>query len=239
MQLRNGKIMASVRHSERFNPMAELKKVMEFENVVRTSTVDPEPYMKMHGKHAQQTPRTTIAVIEGLVNLAKTGNKLERMQKISLIYDIILADKTFRSYGSYANFIDIMCEQAVKHKEDINQGSIISALVTPELVAVHKHFECILDKYIDRSFGTPSDYDQYSYHYDIMKKIGYEYAGNKDAEISEYARQVDYDKFLIGDYIINEVTVYELYAIVTYNTFEALPNDISYDYCFNTVLSWF
>ena len=152
---------------------------------------------------------------------------------------MILADKTFRSYNSSSNFMDVICREASKHMASINSEEILDPLVRDELVAAHKHFRCILERFIDRSFANPTDYDEYSYHYDIMKKIGYEDALHKRAEIANYSREVDHDEFLIGEYITNEVTVYELYALVTYELNEALPNNVSYDYCFHTALYWF
>lgn len=247
MQLRTGKITAAPATTAtalpKFDAMAELKKVNIHKTglpvTIPVSTIDTSKYMKMHMKHHENTPKTTISVIQGLVNSVQYGHKLERMQKISLIYDIILADKTFREYSSNAKLIEVIRKEASKHMESIKDNEILSLLDTAELVAAQKHFGSILEKFIDGSFGTPSDYDQYSYHYDIMKKIGYEAAAQKKAEIFNYAHEVDYDKFLICEYILNEVTVYELYAMVTYNTYEALPNYVSYDYCFETALSWY
>ena len=243
MQLRTGKITAApAAAAPKFDAMAELRKIDIHTGrpVTRPlSTGDTSQYMKMHCKHRENTPKTTIAVIKGLVNSSMYGTKMDKMLKISLIYDIILADKTFREYSSHANLMNTICKEASKHLESIKNEDILSLLDTAELVASHHHFECVLEKFIDGSFGTPADYDEYSYHYDIIKKIGYEAALQKRAEIFNYAYDVDYDEMLVGEYIVNEVTVYELYAMVTYNTNEALPNYVSYDYCFNEALSWF
>jgi hypothetical protein len=187
----------------------------------------------------EQLQKNKIALLTGLVKLAENGTPIEKMLKISLIYDIILADKTFQIYSEHEYIMKIVRTEASKHMKSITSDYIKSLLVTEQLICAHEHFRCLLEKFIDGSFGTPDDYLDYSYHYDIMKKIEYEAALYKKDDISEYAHHVDYDLDLVGDYIKNEVTVYELYAMVTYNTFEALPNWVNYEYCFNEVLSWF
>jgi hypothetical protein len=193
----------------------------------------------MHTKHLGNTPKTTIAILTGLVNSAQSGTIPEKIMKISLIYDMILADAEFRRYYSDSMLLKVMCEKASMHLDHIQSVYVGKYLDTEELRVVQRHFRCVLEKFIDGSFGTPADYLDYSYHYDIMRKIGYEAAVQKRAEIFNYAQEVDYDETLIGEYITNEVTVYELYAMVTYVTNEALPNNISYDYCFNEALSWY
>jgi len=199
------------------------------------TTVDPANYTK----YREIKPKTTIEVLNDLVNYAQTGTVPEKMLKISLIYDIILADAEFRRNYSDSTLIKTMCEKAKMHLEHVNSESILQRMDTDELRAAQRHFCCLLEKFIDGSFGTPKDYLEYSYHYDMMRKIGYEEASYKKYDIFDYAYDVDYDIDLVGDYIKNEVTVYEVYAMVTYNTYEALPNDVSYEYCFNEVLSWF
>ena len=234
MKLRTGKTIASgliTPTPPKFDPMAELKKITPSKRI----TVDNAQNM-----YKEQTPNTSLAILTGLARSAITASKIvDRMRKISIIYDIILADKTLRNNESYGSFIHTVCSEASKHMTSINTDEIQSLLVTNELIAVKEHFHCILEKFIDRTFGLPADYNKYSYHYDIMKKIGYEAAALKKADIFNYAHAVDYDEDLIGDYIRNEVTVYELYAMVTYNTNEALPNSVSYEYCFNEALSWY
>ena len=242
MRLRTGKIIASgvtaTKESVPFDAMAELRKVMN-NTVTHVSTIDPANYMQMHSKHRESKPKTTIAILTGLVNSALNGTSTEKMMKISLIYDIILADAEFRKHYSDSTLLNTVCEKASMHLANITSKSVLQRLDTEELRAAQRHFCCVLEKFIDGSFGTPRDYHEYSYHYDILKKIGYEAAVQKKAEIFNYAYEVDYDADLVGEYITNEVTVYELYAMVTYNTNQALPNNVSYDYCFNEVLSWF
>jgi len=201
--------------------------------------VDPSHYMDIYHKHTDKKSTATIAVLNGLVNSVQNCSTIEKMLKVSLIYDIMLADTNFCRQPSNAMFMEIACKEASKHLESIKSDEVRSKLVSEELVQDHKHLYCILEKFIDGTFGKPADYDEYSYHYDIMKKIGYEYAQNKRTEIFNYAHSVDYDEFLISEYIMNEITVYELYAMVTYNEYEALPNFIEYNYCFETALSWF
>lgn len=209
-------------------------------SVIPTATVDPASQkIKIHCKHTDQKSTATIPVLQALVNSAQNCSTIEKMMKISLIYDIMLADTNFCRKPSNATFMKVACKEASKHLESIKSDEFRSKLVSVQLVEHHKHFYCILEKFIDGTFGKPADYDEYSYHYDIMKKIGYENAQNKRTEIFNYAHSVDYDEFLIRDYIMNEITVYELYAMVTYNIYEALPNFIDYDYCFETVISWF
>jgi hypothetical protein len=201
------------------------------------TTIDKPIYTEMH---QQPMPKTSFAVLSGLINYAKTGTTIEKMKKISLIYDIVLADKGIRCCPIYDGFVNALCKEAIRHMHDINRDNVISLLDTDELIAAHKHFSSILEKFIDSPFHTkPADYNDYSYHYDIMRKIGYNEAAEKRADIFNYAYTVDYDEDLVGDYIRNEVTVYELYAMVTYNTYTALPNSVSYDYCVNEVLSWY
>ena len=242
MQLRTGKIIASgltsTKESVPFDAMAELRKVIN-NTVTRVSTIDPANYMQMHSKHRESKPKTTIAILTGLVNAAQTGTSTEKLMKISLIYDIILADAEFRKHYSASILLKVICEKASMHLANVTSENVLQRLDTEELRAAQHHFCCVLEKFIDGSFGTPADYSEYSYHYDILKKIGYEAAIQKKSEIFNYAYEVDYDEYLIREYITNEVTVYELYAMVTYNTYQALPNDVSYDYCFNEALSWY
>jgi len=201
----------------------------------QSTTVDLANYTK----HRESKPKTTIEILTGLVNAAQTGTTIEKMLKVSLIYDIVLADSEFRRNYSDSSLIKTMCEKAKMHLEHVNSDNVLQRLDTEELRAAQRHFCCVLEKFIDGSFGTPKDYLEYSYHYDILKKIGYEAATQKKCEIFNYAQEVDYDEILIGEYITNEVTVYELYAMVTYITNEALPNSVSYDYCFNELISWY
>ena len=213
--------------------------VSDMSSASPTNTVDPSPYMDIYHKHIHQKSTVTIAILQGLVKSAINCSIIERMLKISLIYDIMLADTNFCREPSNTMFMEVVCKEASKHFESIKKEELLVELVSEELVADHKHFYCVLEKFIDGTFGKPADYDEYSYHYDIMKKIGYEEAQNKRTDIFNYAHSVDYDEFLIGEYITNEITVYELYAMVTYNEYEALPNFVDYDYCFETALSWF
>ena len=244
MRLRTGKIITSgvtvpVTTSKPTATAPLHNTVIQASNPRPTTTVDPANYMQMNTKHRESKPKTTIAVLTGLVNSVQTGTIPEKMMKVSLIYDIILADAEFCRHYSDSRLLNVICEKASMHLDNIQSESVLQKLNTEELRAAQHHFRCVLEKFIDKSFGTPADYSEYSYHYDIMRKIGYEAALQKRAEIFNYAYDIDYDEHLIREYITNEVTVYELYAMVTYNTYEALPNNVSYDYCFNEVLSWY
>ena len=221
MQLRTGKIIASGNTVS--NPTI--------------SKINESPYMDIHRK---LKPKTSIDLLLGLINYSKIGTKIEKMKKISLIYDIVLADKVICSCPTYESLMYTLCKEAIRHMRDINTDNILYLLDTDELIAAHKHFCCILEKFIDSPFSTtPADYNEYSYHYDIMKKISYEAAIKKKNDIFNYAYEVDYDEQLVYEYVTNEVTVYEVYAMVTYTTYTALPNSVSYNTCLNQVLSWY
>jgi len=200
------------------------------------TTIDEPIYTEMH---QPQMPKTTTDILLGLINYSKTGTKIEKMKKISLIYDIVLADKAIRFCPTYDGVMNALCKEASRNMTDIKSEEIVSLLDTDEAVAAHKHFCCILEKFIDRTFYTPADYSEYSYHYDIMKKISYEAAIQKKSDIFNYAYGVDYDEQLVYEYVTNEVTVYEVYAMVTYTTYTALPNSVSYNDCLDEVLSWY
>ena len=104
MRLRTGKTIASgvtTPTPPKFNPMAELKKITHS----KTITVDTAQNM-----YKEQTPKTSIAVLHGLINSVRPSCKIEKMKKISLIYDIILADKTLLKIESCRRFIDVVCE---------------------------------------------------------------------------------------------------------------------------------
>ena len=223
MRLRTGKTIASGVVAA---PITQVKEP-SMENI--------EIRVKKDNSSVQQ-----LAIISALTEKCKTtSDRVEKMKVISLVYDILFADKKFRESAECSPLIEVMRKNAEMNLENILSLNFLQLLDSCEVFAEEEHFRCLLENFISGCCGTPADYNDYSYHYDIMRKIGYNEAAEKRADIFNYAYTVDYDEDLVGDYIRNEVTVYELYAMVTYNTYTALPNSVSYDYCFNEVLSWY
>jgi len=145
MQLRTGKITGQKKQVVKVpelsvsDPMVHLKKVYHQKELQRIEESD-----KAH--------KEKVGFIKSLIKSASTGTAIEKMPKISLIYDTILDDAEFREHPKSAKFIQLVCSKASKHLVDVNTDSIMSRIDTDELLAVHKHFCCTLKQFINRDF---------------------------------------------------------------------------------------
>jgi hypothetical protein len=183
-------------------------------------------------------PRIRLEVLLHLLKNARFGIDIDRMRKVSMIYDIVLSEPVILTSPTYKNLVNNLQEKAPKHLESVTSAEFMQGLTDSELQQ-QKHFCCILEKFIDGSFRTPADYTQYSYHYDIMRTIDYEETIHLYANILDYAISCDFEPILVRDYLENRVSVYQLYALVTYCDFEVLPNNVEYEYVVERVLLWF
>ena len=202
--------------------------------MTRTNDMQPEVTSSTH----ELEPRIRLEVLLQLLKNARFGIDIDRMHKVSLIYDIVLSEPVILTSPTYKNVLNNLREKAVKHRESVTTTEFMYGLTDSELEQ-QKHFCCILDRFIDGTFGTPEDYAQYSYHYDIMRTIDYEETIHLYANILDYAISCDFDQILVRDYLENRVSVYQLYALVTYCDFEVLPNNVEYEYVVERVLLWY
>jgi hypothetical protein len=183
-------------------------------------------------------PRIKLETLLHLIQNVIFGIDIDRMRKASLIYDIVLSEPVILTSPTYKNVLNVLCEKAVENLARITAPEFMEGLSNEDLQQ-HKHFRSVLEKFIDHSFGTPNDYDQYSYHYDIMRTIDYDDTIRLHAEILDYAIRCDFDPILVREYLENRVSVYQLHALVTYCDFEVLPNNVHYEYVVKRVLLWF
>jgi len=193
--------------------------------------------MPVHSVQELQ-PRINLETLLNLIQNVRFGINIDKMRKASLIYDIVLSEPVILTSTTYKNVLNVLCEKAAEHLATITAPEFMEGLSNEDLQQ-QKHFRSVLDKFIERSFGTPNDYDQYSYHYDIMRTIDYDDTLRLHAEILEYAISCNFDSILVREYLENRVSVYQLYALVTYCDFEVLPNNVHYEYVVKRVLLWF
>jgi hypothetical protein len=173
-------------------------------------------------------PRISLETLLHLLRNVRFGIDIDRMRKVSLIYDIVLSETVILTSPTYKNVLNVLCEKAAEHLAKITAPEFMEGLSNEDLQQ-QKHFRCLLEKFIDRSFGTPNDYGEYSYHYDIMRVIGYDDTLRLNSEIFNYALSCDFDPILVREYLQNRVSVYQLYALVTYCEVEVLPNNVQYE----------
>ena len=183
-------------------------------------------------------PRIKLETLLHLIQNVRFGIDIDRMRKASLIYDIVLSEPVILTSPTFKNVLNVLCEKAAEHLSRITAPDFMEGLTNEDLQQ-QKHFRSVLDKFIDHSFGTPNDYGEYSYHYDIMRTIEYDDTLRLHAQILEYAISCDFDPILVREYLENRVSLYQLYALVTYCDFEVLSNNVHYEYVVKRVLLWF
>jgi len=164
MQLRTGKITGSRQSTIQksvFDPMAELKKLYEHDVQESESTFDPmaeamKVYRKQEKKAREEeldkAHKNKVLLLTSLIKSANSGTAIEKMLKISLVYDTILDDAEFRSDPVNACFINVVRNKASDHLNDIESNIIMLHLDTDELVAAQMHFCCTLKKFINGTF---------------------------------------------------------------------------------------
>lgn len=183
-------------------------------------------------------PRTSFQTLKTLIENARFGIDLDKMLKVSQIYDIILSDKGAKQSPEYRNLLNIMRGKASEHLENITSETFLRGLSETD-IACQKHFCCLLEKYIDGTYGTPADYREYSYHYDILSDISYDEAVEIRAKIFSVALETDFDETSIREYLENRLSVYQLYAVVTYFGLIPLNNNVEYSTVIEIALGWF
>ena len=84
----------------------------------------------------------TLAIISSLTEISKTASRIEKMKIISLIYDIVFADKKFRESAECSPLIPEMRKNAKMNLEDIGTEDFLALLVRDNLIHEKKHFRC-------------------------------------------------------------------------------------------------
>ena len=109
-------------------------------------------YYQARKEEVDNAHKEKVLLLTSLVKSANSGTAIEKMLKISLIYNTILDDAEFRSDPVNAMFINVVCNKASAHLKDVNSKRIMLDINTDELVAAHMHFCCTLKKFINRDF---------------------------------------------------------------------------------------